>query len=278
MSLADELISLLRCPGCSSQSWDLRADGVDDLPRLEGTLCCCNCGQAFDARGGVLDMVPGIVEDRVSALRRRLESPPVAKLYEERLRHLFTPLASPLRAPDRAAWLRDHAPAAGVRAVVDFGCGRGVDLEVMRDAATPKLALGVDLSQVLLAEAARTARERERPNVVFLRADLEDHPLVGPRFAWASCYGVLHRLGRPRQALASLAALLEPGAPFTCLTTVRLPRGGLALGQHALGAIGRVHVFDRDDLEVMVRDAGIELEELRSYGPVALLAGRRAQG
>lgn len=269
---------MLRCPGCSSQSWDLRADGVDDLPRLEGTLCCCTCGLAFDARGGVLDMVPGIVEDRVSALRQRLESPPVANFYEERLRHLFTPLASPLRAPERAAWLRDHAPAAGARAVVDFGCGRGADLEVMREAASPRLALGIDLSHVLLAEAARTAREQERPNVAFLRANLEELPLVGPRFAWASCYGVLHRLRRPGPALAALASLLEPGARFTCLTTVRLPPGALALGQHALGAVGRVHVFGRDDLEVMVRGAGLELEELRSYGPVALLAGRRAQG
>lgn len=275
VSLADELITFLRCPGCSRQQWDLRAKGVDELPRLEGTLCCGNCGQAFAARGGVLDMVPEIVEDKLTALRRRFESPPMARLYEETLRHLFTPLASPLRSTDRTAWLRAHAPAEAVRAIVDFGCGRGGDLEVMQDVTASELALGIDISQVLLAEAAQAARHAGRKNVVFIRAHLENLPFRGDHFGWASLYGVLHRLKRPREALATIASLLEPQAPVTCLTTYRLEGDALALGQRALGGVGRVHLFDRDDLEGMFDDASLDLTELETYGPVALLAGKR---
>ena len=275
MSLVDELITHLTCPGCSSKQWDLRAAGVDDLPSLEGTLCCGNCGQAFAARGGVLDMVPEIVEDRLTAVRRRIESPPVARLYEETFRHVFTPLSSTLRTAERSEWLREHAPTDGVRAIVDFGCGRGSDLELMREASPSELALGIDLSTVLLAEAARSAREGGHKNMAFIRANLEALPFDGALFGWGSCYGVLHRLSNPRAALAKAAALLLPGASFTCLTTMKLPSGVVHVGQQMLGAVARVHVFSRDDLKAMFEAASLELLDMKTFGPVALLTGRR---
>lgn len=221
-------------------------------------------------------MIPEVVEDKLSALRRRIESPPMARLYEETLRHLFTPLASPLRFADRASWLRQHAPSQNVHALIDFGCGRGSDLEVMQEASSPELALGIDISQVLLAEAARAARQAGRKNAAFIRANLEALPFDGAVFGWSSCYGVLHRLRHPAQTLASIASLLEPGAQVTCLTTFRLAEGALSLGQQALGSVGRVHLFSRDDLEAMFRDASLEMTDFRTFGPVALLAGGRS--
>lgn len=278
MSLARDLVSILKCPGCLHQKWDLRAEGLDDLPRLEGTLCCGNCGQAFAARGGVLDMVPGIVEDRISALRRRLESPPVAKLYEESIRHAFTPLSSPLRADARSSWLREHGPSGEVRAIVDLGCGRGHDLRVMSDTCSPKLSIGVDLSHVLLAESARRARTESRQGVASIRADIADLPFLDASFGWVSSFGVLHRLEAPKGVVEGIAALLEPEGAFTCLTTHRLPHGSKRLGQKLVGLLGRVHLFSRGELEAMVDGASMELEELAPYGPVALLSASRNQG
>jgi SAM-dependent methyltransferase len=278
LSLARSLVSLLRCPGCLHQTWDLRATGEDDLARLEGTLCCGNCGQAFAAHGGVLDMVPGIVEDRLSALRRRLESPPVAKLYEERLRHFLTPLSSSLRADARADWLRSSRPRGEVRALVDLGCGRGADLRTMLESCRPKLAVGVDLSHVLLAEAAREARAASLENVVFVRANIADLPFRDASFGWASAFGVLHRLEQPAAVLQRIASILEPEAVFTCLTTHRLEGGSKSLGQHLVGRLGQIHLFDRERLEVMLDEACLELQRLEPFGSVSLLTARRCQG
>jgi SAM-dependent methyltransferase len=276
LSLMDSIVSMLRCPGCGQQQWDLRAEGLDDLARLEGTLCCGNCGQAFAARSGVLDMVPSAVEDRLAVLRRRLERPSLVRWYEERLRHSLTPLASPLRAADRRQWLLRHRPVGEIRRIVDFGCGRGADLEAMRAAVGHEVALGVDLSYPLLAEAARDAREAGATNVAFVKADLDHLPFAPGGFGWASCYGVLHRVREPARALASMAATLDDGGVFVLLTTHRLTEGALAAGQRFVGAVGRVHLFDRRDVESMATAAGLVLDEWEAWGPVALVTAHRA--
>lgn len=223
-------------------------------------------------------MVPGIVEDRVSALRRRLESPPVARFYEESIRHAFTPLSSPLRAGARSGWLRDHGPAGEVRSVVDLGCGRGHDLRLMAKACNPKLAVGVDLSQVLLAEAARAARTESLPNVAFVRSNITDLPFIDASFGWANIYGLLHRVETPKQTMEQIAALLEPEGVFTCLTTHRLKHGSKGLGQRIISQVGRIHLFSRGDLESMLEEGNMELDELSPFGTVALLAAHRNQG
>jgi SAM-dependent methyltransferase len=244
---------------------------VDELPRLEGTLCCSNCGQAFAARGGVLDMVPALVETTADALRRRLESPPVAKFYEEHLRHFLTPLTSSLQPEQRDDWLSSHEGLAQNQTIVDLGCGRGMDLDVMAEAAQPRIALGIDASKVLLAEAARQARAAKHRNRLFLRARLEDLPLGQTDFAWANCYGVLHRLAEPDRVVRQLVPLLQPGGRFTCLTTLRLKDTMLSWGQRALAACAQVHLFASAELREQMEEAGLEIKQLKCFESVVLI-------
>lgn len=275
MSLADELISLLRCPACSGRDWDLRAKGLDDLPRLEGTLCCVTCGLAFAARGGVLDLVPEIVEGRRADLERRIASPPLLRLYEETFRNIPTPIASDIRGADRMGWIEEHAPAQVIERIVDFGCGRGRDLVLMQEQTSPALAVGIDVSRALLSEAATRARLAGRKNTAFLIANLENLPLEPVSFDWANCYGVLHRLTHCDQSLPDLAELLRPGGVFTCLTTLRLPAGPMEVGQRILGGVAQVEFFEEERLSEMFEDAGLELIRMKPFGAVVLVAARR---
>jgi SAM-dependent methyltransferase len=221
-------------------------------------------------------MVPEIVEGRRADLRRRLESPPLLRLYEETFRHIPTPIASDIRGADRIAWIKDHAPAGPVERVVDLGCGRGRDLVVMRNERSPRLAVGIDSSRALLSGAATNARLAQHTGFAFVRADLQRPPLGTDLFDWANCNGVLHRLGDPASSLAGLAALLRPGGVFTCLTTLRLGDGPMEVGQRVLGRVARVHFFARDDLEGMFGRAGLEITDMKPFGAVVLVAARRA--
>jgi ubiquinone/menaquinone biosynthesis C-methylase UbiE len=251
---------------------------MDDLPRLEGTICCQDCGLAFSARGGVLDLVPEITEGRRADLKRRIVSPPLRRLYEETIRHMPTPLASSITDEDRVRWILDHAPTEQVERVIDLGCGRGLDLELMERAVSPSLAVGIDLSRASLSEAATRARLAGRRNVAFLRADLEQLPLQPGLFDWANCFGVLHRLARPVVALERLSALLRPRGVLTCLTSLRLPEGPMEKGQRALGWAARVHFFEEGPLRQMLEVSDLERIELEPFGAVALLAAHRIDG
>jgi len=278
LSLADELLSLLHCPACSGRDWDLRADGLDDLARLEGTLCCVTCGLAFAASGGVLDLVPEIIDGRRADLERRILSPPLLRLYEETFRNIPTPIASEIRGADRMGWIESHVPSREVERVVDFGCGRGRDLVLMQEQVSPSVAVGIDVSRALLSEAATRARLAGQKNVAFLRAKLEKLPLEPAVFDWANCYGVLHRLSQSDRSLAELASLLRPEGVFTCLTTQRLPSGPMELGQRFLGDVARVEFFEDWRLAEMFDSAGLEVIDTKPFGAVVLVAARRRKG
>ena len=275
LALAYEICPLLLCCGCGSSRWDLRARGLDDLPRLEGTFTCRVCGQSFAASSGVLDMGPEVVEAGLATLRRRVVTRPVVRLYEETIRHLPSRRAWAPGAADRADWLVRHAPAGTARRIIDLGCGRGRDLDVMSQASKPRVAVGVDRSRVLLEEAAGRARRDGRRNVLYVRADLSKPLFAGPTFDWASCFGVLHRLADPAGFLASASALLEPGAVFTCLTTALGDEPGMKIRQKALGVMTGVRFFGARELDALLRASRLEPVAAHAVGAVALLAARR---
>ncbi len=223
-------------------------------------------------------MIPEAVEPRLAALRRRVVTRPVARGLVEILARLPAPLAVRAARPERHEWLARNAPPAGPRRIVDLGCGPGSDLDLMAEATGPRLAVGVDRSAPLLAEAAARARLEGRRERLYVRADLSALPFAPRSFAWASCVGVLHRLAVPARALADVAGLVQPGGVLTC-ETPRAPEGRAAAAtRRLLEAAAGVRLFSRDEVVSMLYAAGLHPLEVDTRSGVLLVAARRPAG
>ncbi|WP_337188688.1 methyltransferase domain-containing protein [Phenylobacterium sp.] len=101
--------------------------------------------------------------------------------------------------------------------ILDVGCGAGATTLALADAVAPGgSVLGVDISTPLL-DVAR-GRSAGRPEVAFLQADAQTHPLEAAGFdAVFSRFGVMFFADPPR-AFANLRRALRPGGRlgFVC--------------------------------------------------------------
>src|SRR5258706_6366569 len=78
----------------------------------------------------------------------------------------------------RSIWARflETDPIAPADRVLDIGCGSGRSTRDAARLARDGSALGVDLSESMLAEARRRASTQGLRDVEFLRADAQGHP------------------------------------------------------------------------------------------------------
>ncbi|MDG3006731.1 class I SAM-dependent methyltransferase [Paludisphaera mucosa] len=92
------------------------------------------------------------------------------------------------------------------KVVLDGGCGMGRYLRVA--AAGPRLVVGLDLSEAVLAARDLTAG---MPSVAIVRGDLLRTPFAAGSFDHIYSIGVLDHTPDPRAAFLELARLLKPG-------------------------------------------------------------------
>jgi SAM-dependent methyltransferase len=102
--------------------------------------------------------------------------------------------------------------------VVDFGCGPGRFLDVVRRKGG--IAVGIDLSAAV--DAART-NFGDDPNVLIVQGDLLRPPFREGVFDGGFTIGVLHHTPEPEEGLRALAHSVRPGGWVSCCV---YPRGG----------------------------------------------------
>ena len=115
------------------------------------------------------------------------------------------------------ALLAAAAPAAGER-VLDIGCGTGWTTRAAARAVGDGRALGVDISEMLVARAAAKAEDEGVPNVAFTVADAQVHPFEAGRLDVAiSRFGVMF-FADAVAAFANVGRALAPGGrlAFAC--------------------------------------------------------------
>jgi SAM-dependent methyltransferase len=115
------------------------------------------------------------------------------------------------------AVLATVAAAAGER-VLDVGCGTGWMTRTAARATGDGHALGVDISEMLVARAAAKADEEGIPNVAFTVADAQVHPFEADSLDVAiSRFGIMF-FADPVAAFANIGRALAPGGrlAFAC--------------------------------------------------------------
>ncbi|MFF1506111.1 class I SAM-dependent methyltransferase [Streptomyces sp. NPDC058326] len=103
--------------------------------------------------------------------------------------------------------------------VLDIGCGAGQATRLAARAAHRGTALGLDLSEPMLARARQIAAEEGLSHADFQQGDAQVHPLPSASFDVAlSRFGVMF-FQDPVAAFANIAAALRPGGriAFVCM-------------------------------------------------------------
>jgi ubiquinone/menaquinone biosynthesis C-methylase UbiE len=115
-----------------------------------------------------------------------------------------------LNETQHQAWLDLLREVAGPPplTVLDVGCGTG--FLALRMAELGHTALGIDLSEEMLATAQRKAENTGLP-VAFRRGDAEAPPQDGAPYDVVLERHVIWTLPQPRQAVRAWRALLKPG-------------------------------------------------------------------
>lgn len=96
--------------------------------------------------------------------------------------------------------------------VLDIGCGTGQTTRDAARAASPGTALGVDVSDQMLAQARQHAESDGLDNVRFVRADAQTHAFSPEHFSLGvSRFGTMF-FSDPEAAFANIGRALRPGA------------------------------------------------------------------
>lgn len=162
-------------------------------------------------------------------------------------------------------WL--DIPPGGV--ALDVGSGPGnVTASLARAAGPDGLALGVDISEPMLARAVRA---EAGPQVGFIRADAQRLPFRDEVFDAVVSLAALQLIPDPAAALAEMARVLKPGARVA----VMVPTAGRAGALMRLLPDGGAHFFSDDEIGDLFEDLGLTSIRTKNLGNIGWVRGKR---
>jgi SAM-dependent methyltransferase len=163
-------------------------------------------------------------------------------------------------------WL--DVPEGGV--VLDVGAGPGsVTTSLAHAAGRDGLALGVDISEPMLARAVRAAAG---PQVGFLRADAQRLPFRDETIDVAVSIAVLQLIPDPAAALSEIARVLKPGGRLAVMVPTLRPRVDLWRALPTGGA----HIFGEDEVGDILESHGFTSVRVKSVGTFQWVRGKRS--
>lgn len=164
-----------------------------------------------------------------------------------------------------ADWL--NIPTGGL--ALDVGSGPGnVTAALARAAGPGGLALGVDISEPMLARAVRA---EAGPQVGFLRADAQRLPFRDEVFDAVVSVAMLQLIPEPTAALTQMVRVLRPGGRIA----VMVPTAGRAArAARVLPSFG-ARTFTEDELGDAFEDAGLVGVRSKHFGTIQWVRGQR---
>jgi arsenite methyltransferase len=162
-------------------------------------------------------------------------------------------------------WL--NIPPGGT--ALDVGSGPGnVTASLARAAGPDGLALGVDISEPMLA---RAVRNEAGPQVGFIRADAQRLPLRDNTVDAVASIAVLQLIPNPAAALGEMARVLRPGGRLA----IMVPTAGRAARFWQMLPNTGAHAFDDDEIGDILEDNGFASVRVKSIGTFQWVRGKR---
>jgi SAM-dependent methyltransferase len=219
-----------------------------------------------DVSKGYLDLLSGVeateTPTNTGPIQAAWASPIGSMLYDRAqllARRVMTAFQHPVE------WL--DIPQGGI--TLDVGSGPGnVTASLARAAGPDGLALGVDISEPMLARAVRA---EAGPNVGFLRADAQRLPFRNETFDAVVSIAMLQLIPEPAAALAEMVRVLRPGARMA----VMVPTAGRAGALMRLLPDGGAHFFSDDEIADTLEDLGLVRVRSKNLGTIQWVRGKR---
>ncbi|HYZ67485.1 MAG TPA: methyltransferase domain-containing protein [Mycobacterium sp.] len=188
---------------------------------------------------------------------------PIGSMLYDRAQLLARRVMTAFQHP--ADWL--DIPAGGI--ALDVGSGPGNVTASLAHAAGPNgLALGVDISEPMLARAVRAEAGE---HVGFVRADAQRLPFRDETFDAVVSIAMLQLIPEPSAALAEMARVLRPGARMA----VMVPTAGRAAALMRLLPNGGAHFFSDDEIADALEDLGLVRVRSKNFGTIQWVRGKR---
>ncbi|OBG23837.1 class I SAM-dependent methyltransferase [Mycobacterium sp. 852002-51057_SCH5723018] len=188
---------------------------------------------------------------------------PIGSMLYDNAQALSRRLISAWQLP--IEWL--NIPAGGV--ALDVGSGPGnVTASLARAAGPDGLALGVDISEPMLA---RAVRNEAGPQVGFIKADAQRLPLRDNTVDAVVSTAVLQLVPDPTAALAEMARVLRAGGRLAIMVPTV---GWAARFWQKLPNVG-AHVFGDDEIGDILEDNGFVSVRTKNYGTFQWVRARK---
>jgi len=188
---------------------------------------------------------------------------PIGSMLYDRAQIMARRLMTAFQHPTE--WL--DIPPGGT--ALDVGSGPGnVTASLARAAGPEGLALGVDISEPMLARAVRA---QAGPQVGFLRADAQRLPFRDQTFDAVLSIAMLQLIPKPSAALAEMARVLRPGARMAVMVPTARRAGALT----RLLPDGGAHFFTDDEIADTLEDLGLVRVRSKSLGTIQWVRGKR---
>jgi SAM-dependent methyltransferase len=221
-----------------------------------------------DATKGYLDLLNSSADEDEGPARntgpiQAVWASPIGSLLYDNAQAISRRFLSTLQHP--VEWL--NIPQGGI--ALDVGTGPGsVTASLARAAGPDGLALGVDISEPMLARAVRA---QAGPQVGFLRADAQRLPLRDQTVDAVVSIAVLQLIPHPAAALSELARVLRPGGRLAVMVPIvrRLPQLWLKLPS------GGAYVFGEDEIADILEDHGFASVRTKTIGTFQWVRGKR---
>jgi ubiquinone/menaquinone biosynthesis C-methylase UbiE len=161
--------------------------------------------------------------------------------------------------------------------VLDVGCGTGnFTREFARSVGPDGLAVGLDVSQTMLARAVRDTAAAGYDQVAYVRADAADAPFLDASFDAICCFAALNLFADPYAALDSFTRVLTPGGRLAIFTSARGRSVPLRTFERVVQARSGMNMFERDELVNALAERGFENVRQRVTGMTQFVGARLA--
>jgi arsenite methyltransferase len=215
---------------------------------------------------GYLDLLGGVEDADLAKNTGAIQAAwasPLGSLFYDNAQALSRRLLTAWQQPTE--WL--DIPPGGI--ALDVGCGPGsVTASLARAAGPDGLALGVDISEPMLARAVRA---EAGPQVGFMRADAQRLPLRDETFDAVVSLAVLQLVPDPVAAIAEIARVLRPGRRLV----VMVPTVGPAARFWRMLPNTGAYAFGEDELGDILEDHGFVSVRTKTVGTIQWVRGKR---
>jgi SAM-dependent methyltransferase len=159
--------------------------------------------------------------------------------------------------------------------VLDVACGTGnFTRDFARSVGPDGLAVGIDVSETMLARAVADSQRAGLDQVAYVRGDAQELPFRDDSFDAVCCFAALHLFADPMRALDRMTAVLTPGGRIALFTSVRVRSAPLRTAESLLTARSGARMFERDEVVRALEQRGFTDVRQRLAGITQFVGGR----